>query len=216
MNLFSKLGIVAVGISLGMAASPAQAAILSVSGNGEMIETPADTNANKTESSKIQGFDEKQNILLDTDLLVDGGTIAAGTEVSSHMLFLDPIKSNLTKVQNTKWLFDGVILGVMSDQAGSLEKASRELLGAENTAYQQNGSHGFESNDSNDNYSINGNELTVGMRATYPGDWIRVVTAANTQSVPEPASILGIFTVTGLGAASLKRKSAKAKETEKA
>jgi len=40
-----------------------------------------------------------------------------------------------------------------------------------------------------DGYSIiNGNELQLAMRVSEPGDWIRVVTAAEVSAVPLPAS----------------------------
>jgi hypothetical protein len=97
-----------------------------------------------------------------------------------------------------EWLFDGVILGIMSDRGGLLEAASTFELGNAATNYTVGvgappfAARGIESNNGglgpypNDGYTINGNMLTLGMSVTEPGDWIRVITAA---SVPEPSII---------------------------
>ena len=204
MKLFNKLGIAAVGIMLGMAASPAQAAILGVSEGGTIIDAPNSTRAHATESNLMQGFDEKQNVFLQEALKVDNGFVDAGIKVNSHMIFLDSPGSTWVDQKNIEWLFDGDILGIMSDSAGNLEDASNSLLGLEGTTYQKLNARGFEGNDS---YSIDGDKLTLSMTVTSPGDWVRVVTKATPESVPEPASMLGLFAVGAFGTvSSLKRK----------
>lgn len=206
MKVFNKLAVATVGLVLGMAAaSPAQAAILGVSEGGTIIDAPDSTAVDANVDDLMQGFDEKQNVLLEEDLEVDFGQfIAAGTEVNSHMIFLDSV-GNTRVSQTVEWLFDGDILGIMSDSRGQLEADSNSILGAEDTQYGSFGARGLEKNEK---YTVNGNKLDLKMTVTKPGDWIRVVTKANpTQSVPEPASILGLLAVGAFGTTStLKRK----------
>ncbi|MFQ5737280.1 MAG: PEP-CTERM sorting domain-containing protein [Thermodesulfobacteriota bacterium] len=141
----------------------------------------------------MQGFDERQGVLLASDLAVDGGVIFADTTVNSHMIYLDEgeeIAPLINEHLNVKWTFDGEVLGVMSDWPGSLEAASSSFLGAPGTLYPAafNG-RGLELADhfrQPDIYTINGNELTVSMWVIEPGDWIRVVT----NPVPEPSTLL--------------------------
>ena len=199
MKLFNKLAIAAFGIVAGMAASPAQAAILGVSEGGKIIDAPNNTNAHATESQLMQGFDEKQNVFLKEALKVDNGFIDAGVKVNSHMVFLDSPGKSWLQQKDIEWLFDGEILGVMSDYSGNLEYASNSLLGLEGTTYNKFGARGLESGET---YSVDGNKLNLTMTVTSPGDWIRVVTKATPESVPEPASILGLFAVGAFGTVS--------------
>lgn len=53
-----------------------------------------------------------------------------------------------------------------------------------------------------DDYSISGNTLTVDMRVSEPGDWIRVVTLAPKKDVPETGGwMLGVLASLGLAGA---------------
>jgi hypothetical protein len=135
------------------------------------------------ENSHQQAFNERQDVLLAANLAVDGGFIAAGTRVDSHMIFL-----NTPGTQNANgtatWTFGGPVLGVMSDAGGSLEAASNALLGASGTAYP--GAFGNRGLESNDWYSVSGNQITVRMQVTEPGDWIRVAT----HSIPAPGAVV--------------------------
>jgi len=76
---------------------------------------------------------------------------------------------------NVEWIFDGPILGVMSDAGGTLEAASSGILGATGTTYP--GAFSARGMEGGDSYSVAGNQITVTMTASEPGDWIRVVTA---------------------------------------
>jgi hypothetical protein len=140
-----------------------------------------------------QGFNERQNVLLPASINVDGGSIVAGTRVSSHMIFLNTLGGALANDVQT-WTFDGLVLGVMSDGPGLLEGATTPLLGALGTVYPAPFSNrGLESNDS---YIVAGNQLTLRNSVTQPGDWIRVVTAS---AVPDSSpGLWGIASVVAM------------------
>ena len=132
-----------------------------------------------------QGFNEQQSVLLAIALAVDGGLIPAGTLVSSHMIFMNTLGGAFATDSET-WIFDGLILGVMSDNGGTLEAASSALLGALGTIYPGGFTNrGLETNDS---YIVAGNMLTLTDSVSSPGDWIRIITVAT--PVPEPSTLL--------------------------
>jgi hypothetical protein len=162
----------------------------------------------------MQGFDELQNVTLPRDIQTDQGVISAGTVVDSHMIFLnrgaDLIPEYLRQCEQD-WTFDGLVLGVMSDKSGTYELASTDILGLPTTVYPTGTSSSgrglkgnYGSGGPNDGYVINGNSLTVAMKVTQPGDWIRVVTS-DVREVPEPSSML-LFATGLLGLARLGRK----------
>jgi opacity protein-like surface antigen len=184
----------ALASAAALAAVAAQAALVS---GPDIIAAPAQVFDNAVTNTHQQAFDEQQNVLLANALAVDGGSIAAGTVVSSHMIFLN-IPTSLQSASDTQtWAFDGLVLGVMSDANGALEAASNSILGASGTSYPGSfASRGLEANDS---YTISGNSIRVNMNVAQPGDWIRVVTAA---AVPEPGSLaLAALALVGLGVA---------------
>ena len=90
----------------------------------------------------------------------------------------------------------------MSDQAGDFELDSSDRLGADGTTYPATfaqGNRGLEG--SPDGYTLGGNSITVSMRVTEPGDWIRVVTR-HVEGVPTVSGwgmvILPLLLVVGL------------------
>ncbi len=161
--------------------------------HAEIISAPANVLDDGTTNKAQQGFNEKQNVLLNTDIAVDGGTIAAGTRVSSHMIFLNSKGNALLSQVGVIWEFSTNILGVMIDSWGTQEVATSALLGANGTRYPANPFkyRGFDALQSGipDAYSIAGRYLTLDLRVIEPGDWIRVITAGDILDAPKPVPL---------------------------
>ena len=180
-------------------AAQAGAAIIGVSDlNGsnlgafaESIAAPSDVGNNGATNFGQQGFDERQNVTLNVAITTDQGSIAAGTVVSSQMIFFNvPVGTGQGIHADVEWTFDGEILGTMTDWGGTLEAASSGVLGAAGTTYPDAFRlRGLEGR--NDSLTISGNTLmaSIDMTVIQPGDWIRVVTAAPVP-VPEPGTML--------------------------
>jgi hypothetical protein len=160
-----------------------------------IIAAPTDALDDITTNWGMEGFDEAQGVLTTVAHSIDGGgSIAAGTLVDSHMIFLNsPGGTGLTH-DSVVWTFSGTILGVMSDYNGNLEVASTFELGNPLTNYTTTfiGSgpaapfpaRGMEGNDF---YTVlTPYTLQVNMGVSEPGDWIRVVT----QTIPAPGALL--------------------------
>ena len=155
-----------------------------------------------------QAFNEKQSVYLTDAINVDGGSIAAGQWVDSHLIFLNTEGGTRVNDRQT-WGFDGQILGVMSQQNGGMLLATNSLFAAFNDYFTDGSSlpfnaAGLESNNigSGDGYIINGLLLDLRMVVTEPGDWIRVIT---TSAVPVPAALF-LFGPALLGFIGLRRK----------
>jgi len=207
-----------MGAAIGLLSMSANAALVSVTGplsdlggSAEIISAPSNIGDDDTTNRAQQGFNEQQNYLLTSDLDVDGGTIASGTTIDSHMIFLNTDGNSLGQQFGVEWTFSGTILGVMSDYNGFLETDSNSFLGATGTTYPGNfAARGLEGTlagcdiNAQDCYGFSGNTLTLTMRVSEPGDWIRVITASTAQ-VPEPSTIL-IFSLGLIGLGFTSRK----------
>jgi hypothetical protein len=182
----------------------AQAAIISGPDIIAAVSVQEDSPTNRAQ----QGFDEQQGVVLSRTINVDGGTIAKGMKVDSHLIFLNT--QGGTRADDTqKWTFGGDILGVMSNKSGSLMDDSNDLLAAFNDYFTTGSSlpfnaAGLEQNNilTGDGYTVLGAMLDLRMVVTEPGDWIRVVTVSQ---VPVPAALF-LFAPALLGFLGLRRK----------
>ncbi|QDY71320.1 VPLPA-CTERM sorting domain-containing protein [Qingshengfaniella alkalisoli] len=205
------------------AAGVADAAIVSFSGPNsslnvapEIIDAPDKALDSEITNKGAQAFNERQFVTLTDDVLVDGGSIAAGSRVDSHMIFfnLSNADSGISRTHGSsnnkdlalKITFTGDILGIMTDSDGALEYASTGQLGSPTTEYPAGtfARRGLESGTPDKIWGFEGNTLWFSMHVKQPGDWIRVVTA----SVPVPAAgWLFMAALGGLGALRVGRKS---------
>ncbi len=149
---------------------------------------------NNQQSNNLFAFDEQQNVTL---LSAIGG-IAAGTVVNSHYVFFDP-GPDFRAIGYVD--FDSDILGVLDGRADM--EMTDALLGNANVNYVSVNLRGLESQDS---FNTVGNRININFRASSPGDYVRVLTAA--PAVPEPstwAMMIGGFGLVG-GAMRRRRK----------
>ena len=70
----------------------------------------------------------------------------------------------------------------MADFTGALEVASSPLLGAPGTVY-PGAPFGARGMEGADGYVVAGNTITVTMRVTQRGDWIRVITRTHKTTI---------------------------------
>ena len=186
----------------------AQAAIVS----GPDINAAVSVQEDSPTNTAQQGFDELQGVVLSRTINVDGGTIAKGTKVDSHLIFLNT-QGGTRADDRKRWVFSGDIIGVMSNESGSLMNDSNDLLAAFNDYFTTGSSlpfnaAGLEQNNiaTGDGYTVLGAVLDLRMVVTEPGDWIRVVTVSE---VPVPAA-LWLFAPALMGFLGLRRKSKEA------
>lgn len=194
-----KTAILAITLAaLSLFGLSAQALLISVTGPNStfppgtapsIIAPPASVLNGGNANTGQQGFTERRGVLLTSDLMVDGGVVAAGTRVDSHMIFLNaPAGVGQISHRLVDWTFDGNVLGVMSDLNGNLEVASTPLLGLPAVTYPIAAfiARGLEPNTIDGTSIQAANVLRVTMEVQQPGDWIRVVTLSE---IPEPATL---------------------------
>jgi len=198
-NVMNKILIL---LSTLLLSAQVQAALISVTGNGEIISAISVQEDGITNTLQ-QGFNEKQSVFLNSAITVDGGTIAAGQTVDSHLIFLNTASGSATTT--AEWTFDGLILGVMSDRGGVLMTNTDSQFAAFNdyfTVGNKTGAFDLKGIEGNDHYSIAGNVLDLHMYVSEPGDWVRVLTVS---AVPIPAAAF-LFAPALLGFMGLRRK----------
>lgn len=141
---------------------------------------------NNQQSNNLFAFNEVQGVALAADV----GGLTAGTVVYSHYVAFDPGPSR-TGIGYVD--FDGDILAVLDTRADM--DLTDALLGNSNVNYISVALRGLESADS---FNVVGNRLNIDFRASDPGDYVRVLTAA--PAVPEPATwamMIGGFGLVG-------------------
>jgi hypothetical protein len=190
---------------------PATAAITGVAGGlsfgtgsaggtpASIIAAPPDVLNSAVTNTGMQGFNEAQGVTTTVAHGVDGGgTIAVGTRVDGHMIFLNSEGDARLGHLNTVWTFDGIILRVISGDDGLLESASSFERGAPGTNFATGpgaapfpfrGLESFSGTGAGDGYQIpgGGTQLRVSMLVSNPGDWIRVITSPSPVPVPGAA-----------------------------
>lgn len=142
-------------------------------------------------------FDEEQNVLLESDLVVDDtggvgrpfqeGTLPAGSTFSSHYLFFDP-PGTATILVTGCVQFDSEVAAVISSSANL---GASDYLANTGVNYEGTSLRGLESNDT---YTFSGNEVCVEFRASTPGDYIRVITNFSPVAFEENALCTAIRT----------------------
>ena len=148
---------------------------LAVPGPGYMV------GRDKQQSFDLFAFDEKQAVTLLSSLTLDlGGTILAGTTISSHYVFFDPKPLRTVRATVT---FDGPVLGAMTTRAGGL--FTDAVFGKAGVTYLSPPARGLERGDL---ASFFGNRLSIRWSASSPGDYVRVFTLAPAPIIPEPTS----------------------------
>lgn len=193
-------------------ALPASAAtITALDLNGLVIAAPASvTNAAPVNTPIIHGFNEQSNVLLAADLTMQNygnpNTIAlTGTSVDSHMFFMNQPSGapNPNVTTTASFSFSTAVLGIITST--SALNNSDMLLGAVGTTYQSGFSNrGLEGADA---VSFAGNSVDLTFSLTQPGDWVRVITAADVAPVPLPAG--APLMLAGIGAFAVMRRKAK-------
>jgi hypothetical protein len=186
MSMHSRILVAAAAL---LAAGTANAAVVTGSltggtaapGTFQLLSPPFSVgNNNQSDNDTLFAFNEKQNVLLTSNLMLDqGGTLMAGTRVASHGVVFDPRNTRTLEGSVT---FDRPILGII--WLSNKLQATDALFGVPGITYNTPGARGLENRD-RPGTSFVGNVLTINdWQASSPGDNIRVLTAA----VPEPAT----------------------------
>ncbi len=177
--------------------------ILSVTGIGGALGSSTNLTLGGSESNKVQGYNEKQNIKVDTDTVKVNyldptpqdyvGTDAAGFFLaegyySSHILHYDPVGTagSSTGQITATFTFDSEIVGIITSTA--LLDASDLLFGSPDTTYMATGNKGRRT-ENHDTFTITGDNILTATFFKTTGNWldeVRVITSA----VPEPATML--------------------------
>lgn len=167
--------------------------------------TPNSVGLDNFNSPNMFGFDEDQNIVLSSSLVVDvGSTLAAGTTVASHYIFFDP--ATALSITGTV-TFDSTVLAVI---IGTYTLQASDFLADTGVNYLSPGHRGLEGTDY---VTISGtNEITFSVSARTPGDYIRVITAYSPGGDPNFVSEPATLALTGLGLLALGGFARKSKE----
>ena len=153
--------------------------------------TPNSVGENTFNDNNLYGFNEDQNVNVETDpLALDIGSVnplPVGTEVASHYIFFDP---DGTESQIGYVDFDAPIFGIIT--SSSLLGAS-DYLANTGVTYLEPGLRGLEGGDSVWIDPLNPFRMMVDWDASTPGDYVRVLTQHSPGAVPEGGLTLGLL-----------------------
>ena len=195
MNLRYALPLAAL---LGLC-GPAQAAtITALDTNSLVVAAPSSTTIELLDNDPyVVAFNEVSGLILSSDLVVNGGTIAAGSRIDSHMIALARDGDDGQGYRHDfSFGFSQDILGIISGSANLRQTSG--LLGAAGTTYVR--LNGLETSDT---VNVGTFEISGQLRIWTPyTDFVRVITVAQ---VPVPAAggslvlaLGGLFVMRGL------------------
>ncbi len=162
-----------------------------VGGTVTIIAPPINTGNDNRQIDQILAFDEQQNVVLTTDLVVDrpAGIIPAGTVISSHYVIYDP---PVTASRTATVIVDQNVLGVIYN-AATLNNS--DFLGLPTTNYLNSSLRGFETSEGDSATIVDPHTVSFNLRAGSPGDYARIITAS-IATVPGPQFLMRSPSVT--------------------
>ena len=181
-NRFTPMSLLALSLAT---AGPAAASVVSTTGLA-IVAPPSFIGADFIFAQQLPFqliFDEQQGVVLASALNTDTGVIAAGTKVDSQLFAVNGPSATV----DTSATFSGAVLGIIYI-SGSGNYGPSDFLGAPGTTYNEAscGNCGFEAGDDFLNFA--GNTVSFHNGYSSPGDFARVITAAESGGVPEPAA----------------------------
>lgn len=147
-------------------------------------QVPIEIGADSFDDPNLYAFNEEQNVRSQSDIAVDiGRDIAAGELVASHYIAFDPVRGTVT----ARITFDAPIIGVATS-TGALDASDH--LANTGITYLNPKARGLEGRDT---VFIDPNDLAtlvLSLKATSPGDFVRVFTERSPGAMtPVPPTI---------------------------
>jgi hypothetical protein len=195
MRLRTAQALAAVYLALGLwAAQDAQPASAITIDGARMVNAPARLESGSFDQADVLVFAEVAGFTLLEALKLNGSVIPAGTVIDVYYVIFDPAGQVRKKAKVT---FDVPILGVARN---SRKIRQTDFLGKPGTDYSRFSHRGFESGpgtSGRDRITVSQNSIDFSVRASDPGDAVRVIVAH--VPIPEPSTAL----LVGAGCAGL-------------